>query len=204
MRWDPYATIRNALWVGGGQWSGKTTVAELLAERHTLTHYHQDYHDARGHHDRRVAARLRRGEPAGAPPAGVDWDGATPRQLADEVLAGFAERFAWVLDDLRGLTSPRPVIADGWGLRPELVAAVTPDPRRMIVMVPTDAFREAQAGRLPRARHPHQLARDRLVAADAVRQAHAHGIRVLEVDGTLDAGQVAGILSDHFGPFVRT
>jgi len=28
---DPFGTIRNALWIGGGQWAGKSTVARLLA-----------------------------------------------------------------------------------------------------------------------------------------------------------------------------
>lgn len=27
---DPFGTIANALWIGGGQWAGKSTVARLL------------------------------------------------------------------------------------------------------------------------------------------------------------------------------
>ena len=43
--WDPFGTIRNALWIGGGQWAGKSTVARLLARRYGLTAYHYDYQD---------------------------------------------------------------------------------------------------------------------------------------------------------------
>ncbi|MEV0741685.1 hypothetical protein AB0I51_38435 [Streptomyces sp. NPDC050549] len=44
------------------------------------------------------------------------------------------------LDDLRALVSGRPILAEGWGLRPELVASVVDSPRRMVVMVPAPGF----------------------------------------------------------------
>lgn len=53
--WDPLGTLRNALWIGGGQWAGKSSAARILALRYGLTAYHYDYHDARGHDDRRIA-----------------------------------------------------------------------------------------------------------------------------------------------------
>jgi adenylylsulfate kinase-like enzyme len=56
--WDPFATVRRTLWIGGAQWAGKSTVARILAHRHGLTAYHYDYHDARGHEDRRIARRV--------------------------------------------------------------------------------------------------------------------------------------------------
>jgi hypothetical protein len=184
MRWDHFTTLRNALWIGGGQWAGKTTVAGILADRHTLTHYHYDYHDSRGHQERRKARR-------------DDADSSGPLEV-------FVERFAFVQDDLRALQSPRPILADGWGLRPELVAEVTSDRRRMVVMVPTEEFRQEQIRRLPRAAAapPERVARDRLIAEDAVRQAERLGIRVIHVDGSRDAEGVADIVSGHFAEFV--
>ena len=38
--WDPFGTLHAALWIGGGQWAGKSTVANLIAARHALTAYH--------------------------------------------------------------------------------------------------------------------------------------------------------------------
>jgi hypothetical protein len=58
--------------------------------------------------------------------------------MAAETLPGFPIRFEWALDDLRALVSGRPMIAEGWGLRPCLVALVIDSPRRMVVMVPTE------------------------------------------------------------------
>ncbi|WP_194925078.1 hypothetical protein [Catenulispora pinisilvae] len=208
--WDPLGTLRRTLWIGGAQWAGKSTVARILAHRHGLTAYHYDYHDARGHQDRRIARRLAFGEPPENPTPDSVWLDSTPRELAEQTVAGFAVRFEWALDDLRGLYSERPIIAEGWGLRPELVAPLLESPQRMIVMVPTEDFRQHQLSTLPRAAamgtstsdperaQANRVARDRLVAEDAVRRAAESGIRVLEVDGSRDAEAIADAVADHF------
>ncbi|NUO60770.1 MAG: hypothetical protein HOV78_29235 [Hamadaea sp.] len=207
---DPFGTLGRALWIGGGQWAGKSTVARLLAQRYGLTAYHYDYHDARGHNDRRVARRVRLGQSPDDPDPEVTWVNTTPQDMAAETLAGFPIRFEWALDDLRALVSGRPIIAEGWGLRPELVVPVAGSPRRMVVMVPTEEFRERQLRTLTRAAtfghgvsdparaQRNRLERDRLVADDAVRAARRLGIRVIEVDGTRDAAAVADLVADHF------
>ena len=205
---DPFGTLRGALWIGGAQWAGKSTVARILALRHGITAYHYDYHDARAHNDRRIA----RGER----PASPDdrWVHPTPEQMAASTLAEFAVRFEWALDDLRALVSGRPILAEGWGLRPELVAPLLDSPRRMVVLVPTPSFRDHQIHELPRAQalgagvsdpergQRNRLDRDRLVAEDAVLRAREHGIRVIEVDGTRDADAIADDVADHFSPYL--
>lgn len=55
------------------------------------------------------------------------WVTATPDQMAADALAGFADRFEWMLDDLRGLVPGQPIIAQGFGLCPELAARVARD-----------------------------------------------------------------------------
>jgi hypothetical protein len=212
--WDPFGTLRQALWLGGGQWAGKSTVARLLAVRYGLTAYHYDFHDARAHNDRRIARRVALGEPTAEPHPDAVWVDPAPGEMAARTLAGFPARFEWALDDLRALVSGRPILAEGWGLRPELVAPVVDSPRRMIVMVPTQEFRRHQLRVLPRAAafghrvsapalaQHNRLERDRLVAEDAVRRARDLGIRVLEVDGTRDVDAVADLVADHFSPYL--
>lgn len=207
--WDPFGTLRDALWIGGAQWAGKSTVARILARRHGITAYHYDYHDARAHNDRRIAS----GQSLPGSPDDL-WVHASPQDMAASTLAGFPARFEWALDDLRALVSGRPILAEGWGLRPELVAPIINSPRRMVVMVPTPEFREHQVRVLPRAGaigpevsdpargQRNRLERDRLVAEDAVRNAHALGIRVIEIDGTRDAEAVADLVTDHFSPYL--
>jgi hypothetical protein len=150
MTWDPLGTIRNARWIGGGQWAGKTMVAGVLARRYGLTVYRHHYPASRSHLDRAAAAQARAGEPV----SGFDPDRAfvqrNPQAMAAEVLAEFADRFEWALDDLRALESPHPAIAEGRGMRPELVAGVG-GAGRMVVLVPTEEFRWHQIATLPRA-----------------------------------------------------
>ncbi|MET7463211.1 hypothetical protein [Nonomuraea sp. NPDC005501] len=212
--WDPFGTLGRVLWIGGGQWAGKSTVARLLAQRYGLTAYHYDYHDARGHNDRRITRRLRLGQSPEDPDPDVTWVNTTPQEMAAETLAGFPVRFAWVLDDLRALVAGRPIVAEGWGLRPELVVPVAGSPRQMVVMVPTEEFRDRQLRTLTRAAtlghnvsdparaQRNRLERDRLIADDAVRTARRLGIRVIEVDGTRDATAVADLVADHFRPYL--
>lgn len=212
--WDPFGTLRRVLWISGGQWAGKSTVARLLALRYGLTVYHYDHHDARGHNDRRIARRVRLGQSPAGPDPDRMWVNTTPEDMAAETLAGFPIRFEWALDDLRCLVSGRPIIAEGWGLRPELVAPIVGSPRQMVVMVPTHAFRDRQLHELPRAAtmgsgvsdpvraQRNRLERDRLVADDAVRSAQRLGIRVIEVDGSCDAAAIADIVADHFSPYL--
>lgn len=152
MTWDPFGTIADTLWLGGGQWAGKSTVARILARRCGITAYHYDYHDARGHDARRVADRAARGEPLTGPGPDEVWVRRTSAEMARDALEEFGRRFEWTLDDLRGLVSGRPILAEGWGLRPELVAPLLDSPGRMLVMVPTEEFRQRQLRELPRAR----------------------------------------------------
>jgi len=41
----PFTTPQRTLWIGGGQWTGKSTVAGIPAEQYGLIHYHYGYHD---------------------------------------------------------------------------------------------------------------------------------------------------------------
>ncbi|KFZ79405.1 hypothetical protein ED92_27885 [Amycolatopsis sp. MJM2582] len=211
---DPFGTLKQALWICGGQWAGKSTVSRLLARRHGITVYHYDFHDARAHQDRRIAHRVRNGSPVEDPDPETVWVETTPERMAADTIAGFPTRFAWALDDLRALVSGRPILAEGWGLRPELVAPLLESPRRMIVLVPTDEFREHQLRVLPRAgavtqrvsdperAQRNRIARDRLVGEDAVRSAERLGIRVLWVDGSKDAEAIADVVAGHFAPYL--
>lgn len=212
--WDPFGTLRRTLWIGGAQWAGKSTVARILARRHGLTAYHYDYHDARGHQDRRVARRVALGEPVNDPDPETAWVRTTAEAMAAETIAGFPIRFEWALDDLRGLYTERPIIAEGWGLRPELVAPLLESPRRMIVLVPTEDFRRHQLATLPRAgslnrqvsdplrAQTNRIERDRLVGEDAAGKAAERGIRVIHVDGSRDADLIADEVAEHFAPYL--
>jgi 2-phosphoglycerate kinase len=207
--WDPFGTLAQTLWIGGGQWAGKSTVANILARRYAITAYHQDYHNARGHWDRAYAAAARENVVLQPPTPESMYIERSPAESAADALKTLHQAFVFVLDDLRALVSGRPIVAEGWALRPELVAPLVADLRQIIVMVPSAEFRRWQSVHLDRASRPsaavsdvdlaqrNRMERDRIVAEDAVAQARELGVRVLEVDGTVDAEGIADIVAGH-------
>ncbi|MFB9906246.1 hypothetical protein [Allokutzneria oryzae] len=200
------------LWIGGAQWAGKSTTARILVERFGLTAYHYDFHDSRGHYDRALADASRFPHRHAFAQADPDerWVRRSPVRMAAECLRDFAERFEMVLDDLRALSCGRPLIAEGWGLRPELVSAKVSAPDEAVFLVPSEEFRQRQLRELDRARRltaevsdpvlaqANRVARDRLLADDVVRSARLCGFRVITVDGRVDAGGVADEVQEHF------
>lgn len=224
MTGEPGDGAARALWIGGGQWAGKSTVADILARRHGLAVYHQDL----AHADGPVRSRLTR--PADPEAA---WVAAAPTRMVAAALAAFADEIDLTVADLRALASPRPVLAEGWGMRPDLVVPRVATPDRMVVLVPTPAFRASQARRLdarsaaggdarpdarpdgdaagragvvlsdPARARRNLMTRDQLLAADAAARARRLGVRVIEVDGSLDAEGVADVVADHFAPHLR-
>jgi hypothetical protein len=212
--------LDSVLWVGGAQWAGKTTVARLLAARYPLVVYAYDYHDARSH-SARARADADRFPAYSAFLAALDddpdrvWSDPSPEQMAERELAVFSERFQMVLEDLAALPDATAVLAEGWGLRPSLVAPHLAAPEQAIFLVPSDSFRQSQLDALGRAkrlgigglREParaqrNRVERDRLLADDVVARADALGLPVLEVDGTENALTVSGRVEKQFRPFL--
>lgn len=216
----PHLNLERVLWIGGAQWSGKTMVAHLLAVRHPLLLYAYDYHDARSHADRS------RAHPDHYPnrhaflsaldrdPDDV-WVNRAPDEMAANARLSFIERFEMVLDDLRAMPSGPPILAEGWGLRPELVAPLIDTPEKAVFLVLTEEFRQHQLRALARAAsftgagvsdperaQRNRIERDRLLAQDVVDSAHRLGLRVIMVDGSRDAAAIASDVEEQFRPFL--
>ncbi len=214
------ALLARVLWVGGAQWAGKSTVAQLIAARYGLILYAYDFHDARSHADRarqqpdrfphhhRWLTDLARG------PNSV-WLTPTPAEMADAALLAFAERFAMVLDDLAALPPCATILAEGWGLRPALIAPLLPDRQRAVFLLPGESFRRQQLAALPRAgalavpglndperAQRQRLERDRLLAQDVEQSARELGLRLIVVDGTRNAAEIAADVEQQFQPFL--
>jgi hypothetical protein len=215
-----HASLNRVLWIGGAQWSGKTSVAQLLTVRHPLIMYAYDYHDARSHADRsradpeRFPHRNAFLEALDRNPDEV-WVAPTPETMAADAQRSFRERFERVLEDLAALPSGVPVLAEGWGLRPELIAALLDNPSRAVFLVPSEGFRQEQLERVPRAgqlaisgigdpdrAQRNRVERDRLLALDVVESANRLGLHVIEVDGRQSVAEVAALVEEQFRPFL--
>lgn len=131
-------------WIGGSACAGKTTLARRLAARHGLALYSCDgCFEAH----RRRADPLRHPRFHGLMDLPPEHLFAPPAEArAAELLGFYRDEWEMVLEDLRAL--PGPVVAEGVGLLPDLVAAVCSDPGRSLWRIATPAFRRrVYAGR---------------------------------------------------------
>jgi 2-phosphoglycerate kinase len=210
--------LERVLWIGGAQWAGKTTVAQMLAIRQGLVHYAYDYHDARSHTTKAKAQPERYPHRAAIVSADDAWVEPSPQAMAEAARRSFVERFRMVVEELAALPSDATVVAEGWGLRPELIYPHLSSPRQAIFLIPTADFRLhqlrelARAGTFPRElqvsdpdkAQQNRIARDMLLAEDAVESARRLQLRVVMVDGSRSAEQVALLVEEHFRPHLPT
>ena len=200
--------LSEVFWIGGGTGSGKSSVSIALAERHGLERYNYDWHDARDHSDRTRPDRHPVRTAFLAMSMDERWVLRTATDMADAEIVEFAERFELVLEDLAQMDAPH-VIAEGFGLLPELVAPVLTDRRRAIFLLPTPATRERNYasrgwagidGTSDHARASrNKLDRDALLTEHVRRTARSHDLATMELDGSQPLDAVIAAVARHFG-----
>jgi hypothetical protein len=206
----------HVLWIGGGQWSGKTSIAQLLVERHGLQLYDYDYHDSRSHSTRAKEPPDRYPHIRAALSRTPDqsWVLRSPEEMAQTTLQHFEERFAMLLEDLQQMPAAPLVLVEGWGIRPSLVWPLLKSKRQAIWLVATEGFRRHQLDVMPRAQRlavetsdpdraqRNRLERDRLLGRDVIESARRLRLKVLVVDGKKSLEAVAALVESHFQPFL--
>jgi hypothetical protein len=182
--------LAHVLWIGGSACAGKTTAARLLAAEHGLALYSCDeyFEDHR-----------RRATPERHPgfhrlmdlPPGELWTRPAAQQARD-LFRFYEDELAMVIEDLRRIRGP--VIAEGVGLLPHLVAPRLADPQRACWLISTAELRRRlypQRGlwvkeMLDRCPDPQQafenwMARDDEIATRLAAEAAALGLPWVEV-----------------------
>jgi hypothetical protein len=207
---DLRTCLRHVLWIGGGTGAGKSSVAIALADRHGLTRYNYDWHDSRDHTDRTRADRHPHRAAFLAMTLDDRWVLRTPREMANETIRSFRERFEMVIEDLLALPTDRQVIADGFGLLPELVHPVIESARQAIWLLPTPTFRVVALERRgwttiegttdPTRARENRLARDGLLTDHIRRRAATLGMVAIDIDGSRSLANVAAAVEQHFAP----
>lgn len=203
--------LSRVLWIGGATDTGKTTVARIIAERHGFQLYEYDRHDlpqirclaqTNTHYRAFLTASL-----------DERWVRPEPEDLAQRTLRGFRDRFPLVIEDLLGLPSEPMVLAEGFGLTPELLSPVLSSKRQAIWLVPTEGFKwRSMKGRNkpsfrdqtsnPERATRNLFTRDMLLAEHVKAQAQSRGLRVYEVDGSVSVEGMATLIEQHFEPFL--
>ena len=110
--------LSHVLWIGGGQGSGKSSIARALARRFELRLYSVDDHEAA--HAPRMPSFV-----AGDP--------------VEAVVTASRHRFRLVLEDLAALPSGPAVLVEGSQLFPTSVAAVLRSSDHALFLMPTAA-----------------------------------------------------------------
>jgi len=200
--------LERVLWIGGGTGAGKTTIAKAIAERQGLERYDYDWQDARGHSDRSSAERHPYRAAFLALSMDQRWVLQTPEAMADSTIGQFAERFEMVLEDLAAMDAPG-VVAEGFGLLPELVAPHLTSRRQAIFLLPTPATRERNyasrgwAGINGTSDHDranrNKLDRDALLTEHVRRTARSHDLATVELDGSQALDALIALAERHFG-----
>ena len=219
---DLRKALLHVLWIGGPPDCGKTTVADLLAERHGLRVYHMDRHEL--DHIRRADARLHPAtfalrphldDPEDRALLDETWVLHAPAEMAERAMASWMDRMPLVVEDLLALPADRAIVAEGPGCFPEVVLPLLADPRQAIWLVPTEAFKRASYARRRKGDWRRELVsdperatgthieRDLLMADRYRRTARERGLRLIEVDGARSAREVAAEVEAHFAPLLR-
>jgi hypothetical protein len=134
--------LRHVYWIGGGSGSGKSTIAQRLAQRYGLDVYATD--DVMGDHARRLASEQ---APNLADFIAMDMDQRWLNRPVETMLETFhwyrGEGFDLIVADLLERPRDRPVIAEGFRLLPRLVGPLLDNPARAVWLLPSARFRRA-------------------------------------------------------------
>jgi len=190
------------LWLGGSACAGKTTAAKALAKSHGLYLYSCD---------ERFEEHRRRASPERHPnfhrlmdlPPTELWRPPVATQVRD-LLLFYEDEFAMVVEDLRETQGP--VIAEGVGLLPALVAEVLGKPHQACWLIATPEFRRrhySQRGLTdllggypnPQRTYEDWMARDDEIAAHLESQAAALALPRLVVNASRTEAETVEMLA---------
>ena len=203
--------LSHVLWIGGGTDTGKTTVSQIVAERHGLQLYHYDRRDLP--QVERLAQTSPRYRAFLSASLDERWVRPEPEDLVSWHMQGFRDRFPLVIEDLLAFPREPMVVAEGFGLLPELLSPVLSSARQAIWLVPTEDFKWASMKRRNKPSFRDQVSnperatrnlftRDMLLAERVKAQAQSRGLTVCVVDGSRSIEEMATLIERHFEPFL--
>jgi hypothetical protein len=199
--------LSHVLWIGGGADAGKTTVTQILALRHDWNVYHYDRTDGIHH----ALLALTNPEYAAFDAASVRerWVQPSVATMVQRSLDSFKARFPFVLSDIHMFNQDRPLLIEGFGLTPDLIAPLLTSPHQAVWLMPSQPFKLESMKRRDKPAFRHQtlnpelvwqkfFERDNELARRSKLEAQALGLTVVEVNGTLNPEQFADKLEDFF------
>ena len=205
------SALAHVLWIGGATDAGKSTVAKLLAKRHGLQLYHYDQHDLP--QTQKLAQTMPHYQAALTRSAEERWMRFTPHELMQRSLLHMADRFPLVIEELCSLPREPMILAEGFGLTPNLVFPLLASRKQAVWLVPTREFQWASMQRRNKPSWRNQVSdpelathisfeRGVLLAAHFRQEASSYGLMVYEVDGTQPSEEIASLVEQHLKPLL--
>ena len=196
--------LGHVLWIGGSTCSGKSTIADRLAESRGLAIYHVDEHE-QSHAERATAKQLPVYERWVGMSLSERWAMSSVDELVADTLAISQERLPMIIEDL----DDEPTVVEGFQVYPWLVAPLLRSSRQAVWLVCTPAFRRATHFSRPHAwampnqtddperAQENRLERDDRIGAEIASGAHDLGLRTIEVDGSRSLDDIAAEANAH-------
>ena len=199
--------LAQILWIGGATDAGKTTITQMLGQRLNCKTYHYDHHshgylEKKAENDEKYRNFLDVSNDA-------RWVQPTVKTLFDFTINSFYSSFPLVLNDLHEMTNKQLIIAEGFGLLPELVFPHLAHRSQAIWLVPTDEFKWASMHRRnkpsfkddtsdPAKATQNLFERDMMIAKEVKKQAAAQDLHLHVVDGSRSVEEVANLVEKQF------
>jgi 2-phosphoglycerate kinase len=205
--------LAHILWIGGATDTGKSTIAQNLAARQEMYIYHYDRTDEE--HHTKLAKTVPEIQKFIEASLDERWVVPEPRALFERSLFSFHQRFSLVIEDLIALPNDKPIIAEGFGLLPELVHPILSSYYQAVWLVPTESFKrnsmerrgKPSFGKLtsnPERAKANLLTRDLMLADYYRKQVSSYGYTLHEVDGSRTAEQMTDLVEAHLAEYLQT
>lgn len=180
-------------YIGGSPCSGKSTIAEMIVKEYGFEYYKID--DFLQKHMERGA---KEGKPYCISAMKMDFNQMwmrDPQIQAIEEIAIYEEIFPYALEDLQNMGDKKPIIAEGAGFMPKLMAEQNILNSKYVCIVPTDTFQRENYSKRPWIKEflkgcedPHAafdnwMTRDSMFAGRMIEQAEKFGYSSMVVDG---------------------
>jgi hypothetical protein len=200
--------LAHVTWLGGSTCAGKTSVARLLAAAHGLRLYACD--DAFDDHRRRARPDRHPGFCRLMDVSGPELCAWPVDRQVEALTAFYKDQMGMIVENL--IAQDSPVLAEGSGLLPELVAPFLADPRRAVWLIATPGFRRRHYPERgpwvremldgtedPQGAFARWMERDDELARRRSEQADALGLTARTIDGSLSIEETAAEVARRLG-----
>lgn len=206
--------LSHVLWIGGPPDSGKTSIADLLAEKYGMQVYHFDRHEPAhfARHDPIQHPALHAASPE-MMTAEQRWVTQSPEEMAAGTIASWSERVEMAIVDLLAMPRRPRIVAEGPGFFPECITPLIADPHQAAWLVPSESFKRDSVARRgkpgarlqtsdPERATRNLVGRDLLMGKHVLDEARRLGLTVIEVDGARDLHEIFTLVEAHFAPYL--